>query len=162
MGLGIALMVLGVLGTTCLAGALGLASSWGAVELGALGTLDPRAAAVLAAMAAVAATSLLYGGIALILRARARGAQAVRLDERARQAEEEARARLLELRLEQLHKEVELLESRRATEAGEPPTPPEGSEVAGVAELILLPDPDGTPELARRLASAPRRRGRQG
>jgi hypothetical protein len=80
-------------------------------------------------------------------------------DERASEAERDARAQLLSMRLEQLQREVELLELRRAGALGELHAPvavidgDDGDEPV----VIVVPEDDREPTvLGRRLAAAQR------
>ena len=161
MAFGIALMIIGALGAFGLAGLLVTASSNGAVELGALATIDARVAAVVAAAIAFTATAVFVAGFAGVLRTRGRRAGAVRVDTLARDARDEARARLLELRLETLQREVEQLETRQDAALGTLQAPSPGSAVDvrddARPELVLVEDGEPT-ELSRRLAAAPRAR----
>ena len=113
MILGIVLLVLSVFGSITLAGVLLGASSDGTLALAGFGTMSPPGAVVFAAMAATAITAGFFLGLHLILQERRRRGQVVREDRLARDAEREARARLLGMRLEQLEGEVESLENRR-------------------------------------------------
>ena len=113
MILGIVLLVLSVLGSVALAGVLADASSDGTLALAGLGTVSPPGAVVLAAVGAMAITAGFFLGLHLVLRQRRRRGQVVLEDRLTREAEREARARLLEMRLEQLEGEVAILEGRR-------------------------------------------------
>jgi hypothetical protein len=111
--LGIVLLVLSVLGSIALAGVLAGASSDGTLALAGLGTVSPSGAVVVAAVAAMTITAGFFLGVHLVLQQRRRRGQVVLEDRLARDAEREARARLLEMRLEQLEGEVAILEGRR-------------------------------------------------
>jgi hypothetical protein len=154
MAFGIALLVIGGLGTMGLAGLLLASTSQGTIELGSLLALGPRSATITAAVVGFAAASTLLAGAFVIRRERGlRGHVAVQ-DDRARAAEDEARARLLALRLEQLERDVETLEVRRASALGELHAPAGSSE-----PILVLVSETGEPnELSRRLASSARTR----
>lgn len=113
MILGIVLLVLSVSGGITLAGVLLGASSDGTLALAGFGTVSPPGAVVFAAVAATAITAGFFLGLHMVLQERRRRGQVVREDRLARDAEREARARLLGMRLEQLEGEVEILEGRR-------------------------------------------------
>jgi len=142
--LGIVLLILSVSGSITLAGVLMGASSDGTLVLAGLGTVSPLGAIVLAAVAGMAITAGFFLGLHLVLQQRRRRGQVVLEDRLAREAEREARARLLEMRLEQLEGEVAIMEGRwhavlhRSVSlegtswhvADEPP------------DLVVVPDPD--------------------
>ncbi len=155
MVVGIALLIVGSLGTIGLAALLSASTSEGTIELGSLATLSPRTAALVTAGVALGAAVVLAAGVLAVRRDRSHRARVSDQDERARAAEEEARARLLELRLAQLEHEVEHLELRRAAALGELQVPPPGEDEP---RLVLVPDVGEATELSRRLASAPRGR----
>ncbi len=113
MILGIVLLVVSVVGSITLAGVLLGASSDGTLELAGFGTVSPSVAVVGAAVAAMAIAAGFFLGLHLVVKARRRKEQVFREDRLAREAEREARARLLGMRLEQLEGEVEILEGRR-------------------------------------------------
>lgn len=118
MRLGIALMVAGTLGVAALGSTLAAAASDGVFAIGAV-SMTPRAAALLSSAVAIAATVTFLLGLGGAARARRRHADRTSVDERAVEAERDARARLLTMRLEQLERELEVLERRRAVALGE-------------------------------------------
>ncbi|MGH2634887.1 MAG: hypothetical protein ACRDHU_01875 [Actinomycetota bacterium] len=128
MVLGIVLIALGAFGAAIIAGFLLGASSDGTLGLWAFGSVNPRIGAALAAGVAVAATTLFLLGLASTHRGRRRRVEARHVDTRARDAEQEARATLLAMRLEVLQREVGELERKRdgALEALGEPRAPEG------------------------------------
>jgi hypothetical protein len=143
MALGIVLIALGAFGLLSLAGLLVAASSDGAIGIGTVVSLAPEGGAAVAAAVAAAGASLVFLGLGARRRAHTARAAVVHVDERVRQAEEEARARLLEMRLQQLTRQVDELERRRT---GDEPTPAlsAGWRPAVVSEsgLVVLPDRD--------------------
>jgi hypothetical protein len=163
MVIGIALVVIGSLGVAGLAAFVASAPSEAAAQAGAAAAISPQMAGAAAAAGAFVAAAVLVLGATRILQIRHRRGQVVRMDERATAAEEEARARLLGMRLEQLQHDVEMLELRRAGAAGELHSPldlVDGDDGDGPV-LVVVPEPgdDVEPtELSRRLAQAPRRR----
>lgn len=146
MALGIALLALGAVGTFVLIGFLLNASSEGALGLWALGSVSPRLGAALAAATAAAATTLFLLGLASIRRTHRRRAEVGRLDRGALDAEQEARATLLAMRLEVLHREVAQMERRQdalgesRVPAGVPIYPSSLAEPD--THLVVVPDPD--------------------
>jgi hypothetical protein len=159
MGLGIALVLVGVLGTAAFAAVVAAVSSAGLFGLETALGADPRTAVVVAGALAAMATAAFFLGAARIGRTRSRRAHLVVVDERAQEAERDARARLLAMRLEQLQREVEgmeqrasafgLLETSAAVIDGD-----DGEEPV----VVLLPDDDREPTvLGRRLAEAARK-----
>jgi hypothetical protein len=111
MVIGIALIALGAI-TAAGLGSM-LAASWsGTFELGSL-AVGARPAAAAVAAAATVATALVAGGTLVIRRERRRRHEVAHLDARAEQAEEEAHARLLAMRVDVLTREIEALERRR-------------------------------------------------
>jgi hypothetical protein len=157
MGIGIALVVVGVLGMAAFAAICAATSSDGFIGLGTALSADPMTAALLAGAIAALAVASLFFGIARIRRVRSRRAHLVVVDERAQEAERDARARLLAMRLEQLQREVETME-RRASAVG-----PAESEVVidgddGDEPVVVVLTEDGREPtvLGRRLAEAAR------
>lgn len=145
MILGIVLLVLSVSGSITLAGVLMGASSDGTLALAGLGTLSPLGAVVVAIVAATAITAGFFLGLHLILQERRRRGQVVQEDRLARDAEREALARLLEMRLEQLEGEVAILEGRRHAVLHRSISPGGTSwHLADEpeADLVVVPDPD--------------------
>lgn len=134
MVLGIALIVLGVLGLAAVGVVAASASSDGVLGMGWVLASDPQAAALTAAAAGVVATAACLVGLYTVVSARARKALIVRVDERAQEAERDARARLLEMRLQQLQHDVEHMEQRRSAMVG---------ELSASADLIDGDDGDG-------------------
>ncbi|HEX6330451.1 MAG TPA: hypothetical protein VF129_04070 [Actinomycetota bacterium] len=118
MKLGIALMAAGTIGVVGLVSTLAAGSWDGTFGIGAL-SLTPQAAAFAASAVGVFATVSFLFGLDGVVRAGRRRALRAAQDERAEEAERDARARLLAMRLEQLQREVEALEVRRAGELGE-------------------------------------------
>jgi hypothetical protein len=157
MVVGIALVVVGSLGTIGVIASLLASTPPGSVELGSLVALDPRSALFATAVVAFASAIALASGIHALVRVRGRRARVAAMDERARAAEEEARGRLLGLRLTQLEAEVGLLEARRAAALGELPAPMEGDAEI----LVLVPEREEPTELGRRLAATSRTRALQ-
>jgi hypothetical protein len=133
-------------------------SSEGFIGLGTALSANPMTAALLAGTIAALAVASLFLGAARIGRIRSRRAHLVVVDERAQEAERDARARLLAMRLEQLQREVEAME-RRASAFG----PAESSEVVidgddGDGPVVVVVPEDGREPsvLGRRLAEATR------
>jgi hypothetical protein len=160
MGFGIALMVLAAFGSAALAATLVAASSDGVLGLGTALAANPRAAAAAAAATAFVATASFLVGLFRVVRARERRMQVVRADARAQEAERDAHARLLEMRLEQLRREVELMELRRDAAPGGLHSPldlidgDDGEEPI----VVVLPENGREPTvLGQRLAEAARR-----
>jgi hypothetical protein len=157
MGIGIALVVVGVLGMAAFAAVCAATSS---VELFGLGTAlsaNPRMAALLAGGIAALAVAALFLGIARIRRVRSRRAHLVVVDERAQEAERDARARLLDMRLEQLQREVEVME-RRASGIGlvDAPAVIDGDDGEESVVVVLPSDGREPTALGLRLAEAVR------
>lgn len=158
MRLGITLIVVGALAAIGLSGALVAASSDGALGLGGL-SLASQIAAFAASAAAIAATTSFLLGLHAVQRSRRRPAHQVVVNERAAEAERDARARLLAMRLEQLQREVEVLERRRAVALGELDSSSvlidgdDGDEPV----LVVLTDGQEPTVLGQRLAEAGRR-----
>jgi len=106
--------------------------------------VSPLGAIVLAAVAGMAITAGFFLGLHLVLQQRRRRGQVVLEDRLAREAEREARARLLEMRLEQLEGEVAILEGRRHAVLHRSLSP-EGTSWRVADEppdLVVVPDPD--------------------
>ncbi len=111
--LGIVLLVLSVTGSITLAAVLIGAADNGSLAIAGFGSVSPPGATALAAVAAAAVAAGFLIGLHLIREERRQRDRIVVWDQRAADAEREARARLLAMRLEQLEVEVEQLESRR-------------------------------------------------
>jgi hypothetical protein len=158
MGIGIALVVVGVLGMAAFAAVCAAASSEGFFGLGTALGANPRTAALAAGVVAALAMGSLVLGAVRIGRARSRRAHLVVVDERAQEAERDARARLLTMRLEQLQREVEAME-RHASAFGlveESAAVIDGDD-GGEPVVVVLPDDGREPTvLGRRLAEAAR------
>ena len=156
VGIGIALMAIGALGTVSLGAGLATASTGGTLELATGLALEPRTAALVAAAAAASATLSFVLGLVVVSKARGRRASASRLDQQAMEAERDARARLLDMRLKQLQEEVELLEARHGARIPAPP----GVAVDGTTDrlLVVVPETGDASELSRRLAEGQRNR----
>jgi hypothetical protein len=158
MRLGITLIVVGALAAIGLSAALVAASSDGALGLGGL-SLASQIAAFAASAAAIAATTSFFLGLHAVQRSRRRPAHQVVVNERAAEADRDARARLLAMRLEQLQREVEVLERRRAVALGELDSSSvlidgdDGDEPV----LVVLTDGQEPTVLGQRLAEAGRR-----
>jgi hypothetical protein len=165
MVFGISLIVIGALGTAGLTAFVATAPAEAAAQAGAVAALGPQSTGAVAAGVAIVAASALLIGVYRVLRVRERRGLVIHLDETARAAEQESRARLLELRLEQLQREVEMLELRRAGGLGELHAPLDlidGDDGDGPM-LVIVPDDGSEPtELSRRLAAAPIRRSLRG
>jgi hypothetical protein len=137
MILGITLIALAAIGSLALVGLLLSAGSGGTIEVAVLGTLSAQARAVVAAAIAVGATTLLFLGLRRVMDVRRRRALVVHEDASARAAAEEARARLLEMRLDQLQREVGDLEHRNdLLRSSVPVTVPDEPE----PDVVALPD----------------------
>jgi hypothetical protein len=113
MALGIALMAIGAFGTIALAGFLVGASTDGTLGLWAIGSVDPRLGAAIAAVVGAAAVTLILLGWSATRRVGRRQLEVQRLDRQAHQAEQEARATLLAMRLDVLQREVDVMEGKR-------------------------------------------------
>jgi hypothetical protein len=157
MRLGITLTIVGALAALGLTGALVAASGEGSVELAGL-SLTATTAALAASAVASAATASFFLGLRAAVRTRRRLAHQVVVNERAAEAERDARARLLAMRLEQLQREVEALELRRAVALGELDSSTvliDGDDGDGPV-LVVLEDGREPTVLGQRLAEARR------
>lgn len=136
MVIGFALIALGAVSAVGVASML--AASWtGTFELGSL-AVGARPAAAAAVAGATVATALVVGGTLVIRRERRRRNEVAHLDARAEQAEEEARARLLAMRVDVLTREIEVLERRRD---GLPVPATVGGRAAD-DDVVVLPESD--------------------
>jgi hypothetical protein len=159
MGIGIALVLVGVLGMAAFAAVCAAASSEGFFGLGTALSANPRTAALVAGAIAASAVAALFLGAVRIGRARSRRAHLVVVNERAQEAERDARARLLAMRLEQLQREVEAMEQRASAFGLLDSTASivDGDDGEGPV-VVVLPEDDREPTvLGLRLAEAARR-----
>jgi hypothetical protein len=145
VNLGIVLLVLAALGSGALVGVLLGVSSDGSLAVVGLGAMSPPGTAVVVALVALATSVLFFLGLHLVLRERRQRGWVMRQDRIATDAEREARARLLAMRLEQLETELEILEGRRQAVLHRS-TSSVGPSWRLVTEpkpdLVVLPDPD--------------------
>jgi len=114
MVLGVALLALGGFFTAAMVGVLLGASNDGTFVIAGSLTLGHQSGAALAVAAGVVATGLLFLGLRRLEIARWSQAISDRSDDRVPAIEQHARGRLLQFRFEQLKREVEGLELRRA------------------------------------------------
>ncbi len=152
MVVGIALLAAGALGTAAMVSVLLGASDDGTFVIAGSFTVGHQVGAAFAVSMAVVAMGLLFLGLRRIEIWRAKRAMADLSDERVPNIEQLARLRLLQYRYEQLKREVEGLELRRAVALGQFHGPPEIPAEEAEDELLLLPEAEGS-TLSRRMRS---------
>ncbi|MCI0635253.1 MAG: hypothetical protein L0206_15280 [Actinobacteria bacterium] len=149
MILGVTLLALGGLCTAAMVGVLLGATNDGTFAIAGSISLSHQSGAALAACLSVVATGLLFLGLRRLEPWRAKQALEGRSDERVPDIENLARLRLLQMRYEQLKREVEGLEVRRSIALGELP----GYETTlEELEVLLVPEAEGS-TLSRRIRS---------
>ncbi len=149
MILGATLLALGGLCTAAMVGVLLGATDDGTFVIGPI-TLSHQSGAAFAVCLAVVAMGLLFLGLHRFEIWRTKRALTGRSDERVPDIEQLARLRMLHMRYEQLKREVDGLEVRRAVALGEYPDP--GTADAIEDEVWLVPEVEGT-GLSRRIRS---------
>jgi hypothetical protein len=152
MFVGVALLVLGGFFTAAMLGVMLGASNDGTFVVAGSLTFGHQSGAALAVALAVVATGLLFLGLRRLEIARWSEALSDPSDDRVPAIEQHARGRLLQLRHDQLKREVEGLELRRAVALSELHAPPEAATEED--ELLLLPEAEGS-TLSRRMRSGP-------
>jgi hypothetical protein len=149
MILGVTLLALGGLCTAAMVGVLLGATNDGTFVVGSI-TLSHQAGATLAVCLSVIAMGLLFLGLRRLEIWQAMRALAGRSDERVPDIEQLARLRLLQMRYEQLKREVEGLEVRRDAALGGYASPDTVTEEAD--DVWLVPEVEGS-TLSRRIRS---------
>lgn len=152
MILGVTLLALGGLCTAAMVGVLLGATNDGTFVIVDSITMSHQAGAAFAVCLAVVAMGLLFLGLRRFEIWKTKRALADRSDERVPDIENLARLRLLQLRYEQLKREVEGLEVRRGIALGGFPGP-ESIPEDGEDPVWLLPEPTATTNLSRRIRS---------
>jgi len=152
MIIGVALLALGGFCTAAMLGVLLGATNDGTFVIAGSVTLGHQSGAALAVAVAVVATGLLFLGLRRLEMVRALQTVSDRSDDRVPAIEQQARVRLLQFRFNELKREVEGLELRRAVALGEFDAPPGPSPEEAEDKLLLLPDAEGT-TLSRRMRS---------
>jgi hypothetical protein len=150
MILGVTLLALGGLCTAAMVGVLLGATNDGTFVITGSITLNHQSGAALAVCLSVVAMGLLFLGLRRFELWRAKRVLGGRWDERVPDIENLARLRLLQMRSEQLTREVEGLEVRRSAALGELPGPEATLEEL---EVLLVPEAEGS-TLSRRIRSA--------
>jgi hypothetical protein len=148
---GVALLALGGFFTAAMLGVLLGASNDGTFLIAGSVTLGHQSGAALTVALAVAATGLLLLGLRRLEIARWSQAESDPSDDRVPAIEQHARGRLLQFRYEQLKREVEGLELRRAVALSEAYLA-SATSAGEEDELLLLPEAGGS-TLSRRMRS---------